>query len=59
LQRAVEVALAYEAELCSGLEPSEREQLIDLLLKLQAGGLLKRGVHPGITQEHPGAPGGR
>ncbi len=55
LQRAVEVAIAYEAELCSGLEAAEREQLIDLLQKLQAERVPKRGVHPGITQEHPAA----
>jgi DNA-binding MarR family transcriptional regulator len=55
LQRAVEVAIAYEAELCSGLEATEREQLIDLLQKLQAERVPKPGVHPGISQEHPAA----
>jgi DNA-binding MarR family transcriptional regulator len=55
LRRAVEVAIAYETELCSGLEAAEREQLIDLLQKLQAERVPRPGVHPGITQEHPAA----
>jgi DNA-binding MarR family transcriptional regulator len=54
LKRAIDIALAYEAELCSGLEESEREQLIDLLQKLQVDRVARRGVHPGLTQEHPG-----
>ena len=49
LKRAVEVAIGYEEELCSGLEPGEREQLIDLLQKLQADRVPRRGVHPGIS----------
>ena len=53
LKRAVEVAIAYETELCAGLEADEREQLIDLLQKLQAKRVARRGVHPGMaTPEH-------
>ena len=54
LDRAVEVALAYEADLCSGLEDEEREQLIDLLQKLQADNVALPGVHPGVAEDHPG-----
>jgi DNA-binding MarR family transcriptional regulator len=53
LKRAVDVAIAYERDLCSGLEPREREQLIDLLQKLQADKVARRGVHPGIARPHP------
>ena len=56
LKRAVDVAIAYENELCSSLKRSEREQLIDLLQKLQAENVARRGVHPGMTHEHPGSP---
>ena len=55
LERAVEIAIAYEADLCSTLEADEREQLIDLLVKLQGERLDKRGVHPGMTQGLGGA----
>jgi DNA-binding MarR family transcriptional regulator len=55
LKRAVDVAIAYEAELCSGLKAAEREQLIDLLQKLQGERVARRGVHPGMTHPHPAA----
>jgi DNA-binding MarR family transcriptional regulator len=55
LKRAVEVAIAYEAELCSGLKAAEREQLIDLLQKLQGERVARPGVHPGMTDPHPAA----
>ena len=53
LERAFKVALAFETELCSGLTKGEREQLIDLLQKLQAGHVALRGVHPGLYREWP------
>jgi DNA-binding MarR family transcriptional regulator len=52
LKRAVDVAIGYEANLCSDLKPREREQLIDLLQKLQAGLVARRGVHPGLARDH-------
>ena len=58
LQRATEVAIAYEEELCSGLGSDEREQLIDLLQKLQSGRVDRRGVHPGLAHGRPPGPGG-
>jgi DNA-binding MarR family transcriptional regulator len=55
LRRAIDVAITYENELCSGLKKDERERLIDLLQKLQADKVARRGVHPGMAvREHPG-----
>jgi DNA-binding MarR family transcriptional regulator len=55
LRRAVDVAITYENELCAGLETDERERLIDLLQKLQADKVARRGVHPGMAvREYPG-----
>lgn len=54
LKRAVDVAIGYEEELCAGLKAGEREQLIDLLQKLQAENVARRGVHPGMAQPHAG-----
>lgn len=48
LERGFEIAVAFETELCAGLDADEREQLIDLLQKLQAGQVRLRGVHPGL-----------
>jgi DNA-binding MarR family transcriptional regulator len=55
LQRAAQVAIDYERGLCVPLDEGEREQLIDLLQKLQVPQTAKRGVHPGLGEEHPGA----
>jgi DNA-binding MarR family transcriptional regulator len=54
LQRAAQVAIEYEQKLCSPLAKNERDQLIDLLQKVQASQTELRGVHPGLSQEHPG-----
>jgi DNA-binding MarR family transcriptional regulator len=51
LERAFKIAIDFETELCSGLDAEEREQLIDLLQKLQAGQVRLRGVHPGLNRE--------
>jgi DNA-binding MarR family transcriptional regulator len=51
LERAFKVAIDFETELCSGLDAAEREQLIDLLQKLQAGHVRLRGVHPGLSRD--------
>lgn len=51
LERAFKIALTFEQELCAGLDPGERDQLIDLLQKLQAGQVHLRGVHPGLQRE--------
>jgi DNA-binding MarR family transcriptional regulator len=49
LGRASEIAVGYESRLCTNLDASEREQLIDLLQRLQPGLIELRGVHPGLS----------
>jgi DNA-binding MarR family transcriptional regulator len=56
LERAAQVAIEYEQGLCSSLDGDERDQLIELLQKIQEGQTELRGVHPGLSQEHPGPP---
>ena len=51
LKKAIRAATDYESELCSNLTAGEREELFDLLVKLQAGKVELRGVHPGLAQE--------
>jgi DNA-binding MarR family transcriptional regulator len=51
LERAGKVAIEYETRLCAGINREEREQLIDLLQKLQAGQTELRGVHPGLGED--------
>jgi DNA-binding MarR family transcriptional regulator len=53
LKRAAEVAIDYEQRLCEPLDKDERDSLIDLLQKIQGGQTELRGVHPGLSQEHP------
>jgi DNA-binding MarR family transcriptional regulator len=53
LERAGKIAIDYETRLCAGISREEREQLIDLLQKLQASQTHLRGVHPGLGQESP------
>ena len=48
LDRAEKIAIDYETRLCAGINREEREQLIDLLQKLQASLTKFRGVHPGL-----------
>jgi DNA-binding MarR family transcriptional regulator len=48
LERAFKIAIDYETRLCAGINREERELLIDLLQKLQAGQTPLRGVHPGL-----------
>jgi DNA-binding MarR family transcriptional regulator len=58
LERAAQTAIEYERKLCNSLSDTERDQLIDLLQKLQGEQTELRGVHPGLGQEHPGPPAG-
>jgi DNA-binding MarR family transcriptional regulator len=51
LERAAKIAIDYETRLCAGINREEREQLIDLLQKLQASQTHLKGVHPGLAQE--------
>ena len=51
LERAGKIAIDYETQLCAGINREERETLIDLLQKLQAGQTELGGVHPGLGKE--------
>ena len=51
LERAGKIAIDYETRLCAGINREERETLIDLLQKLQAGQTELGGVHPGLGKE--------
>jgi DNA-binding MarR family transcriptional regulator len=48
LERAGKIAIDFETRLCAGINREEREQLIDLLQKLQRSHTHLRGVHPGL-----------
>jgi DNA-binding MarR family transcriptional regulator len=54
VERAAQTAIEHESKLCAPLSEAERDQLIDLLHKLQEEQTELRGVHPGLSQEHPG-----
>lgn len=51
LERAGKIAIEHETRICAGINREEREQLIDLLQKLQAGQTKLRGVHPGLGKD--------
>ena len=51
LEKAGKIAIDYETQLCAGINREEREQLIDLLHKLQESQTHLRGVHPGLGNE--------
>jgi DNA-binding MarR family transcriptional regulator len=50
-ERAERIAIDYETRLCAGINREEREQLIDLLQKLQESQTQLRGVHPGLGKD--------
>ncbi len=49
LGEVMEISMEHERQLCKGLQPAEREQLITLLSRLAAGQGLGEGVHPGAA----------
>jgi DNA-binding MarR family transcriptional regulator len=51
LERAGRIAIDHETRLCAGINREEREQLIDLLQKLQVGQTELGGVHPGLGKD--------
>jgi len=53
LERAGKIAIDYETRLCAGINREEREQLIDLLQKLQVSQTELGGVHPGLGKDAP------
>ena len=50
LDRAAKIAIDYETQLCAGINREEREQLIDLLQRLQVTQTDLGGVHPGMSE---------
>jgi DNA-binding MarR family transcriptional regulator len=50
LDRAGKIAIDYETRLCAGINRDEREQLIDLLQRLQVTQTDRGGVHPGMGE---------
>jgi DNA-binding MarR family transcriptional regulator len=53
LGKIMEVSLEHERQLCTGLQPAEREQLITLLNRLVVEQGLAQGVHPGAADPDP------
>jgi DNA-binding MarR family transcriptional regulator len=50
LGEVMEISLAHERQLCKGLQPAEREQLITLLGRIAAEQGLGEGAHPGAAE---------
>jgi DNA-binding MarR family transcriptional regulator len=48
-----EISRAHEQQLCRGLQPAEREQLLTLLGRIAAEQGLVEGVHPGAADPDP------
>lgn len=53
LEKAGKIAIDYETQLCAGINREEREQLIDLLQRLQVTQTDLGGVHPGMGEDRP------
>jgi hypothetical protein len=49
----MEISLEHEQQLCRGLQPAEREQLITLLSRVAAEHGLVEGVYPGTADPDP------
>ena len=53
LGRIMEISLEHEQQLCRGLQPAEREQLIALLNQVATEQGLAEGIHPGAADPDP------
>ena len=53
LGEIMEISVEHEQQLCRGLQPAEREQLLTLLNRLAAQQGLAEGVHPGAADPAP------
>jgi DNA-binding MarR family transcriptional regulator len=53
LGEIMEISVGHEQQLCRGLQPAEREQLLTLLNRLAAEQGLAEGVHPGAAGPDP------
>jgi len=49
----MEISVEHEQQLCRGLQPADREQLLTLLNRLAAEQGLAEGVHPGAAGPDP------
>jgi DNA-binding MarR family transcriptional regulator len=50
LGEVMEISQAHERQICKGLQPAEREQLITLLGRIAAEQGLGEGAHPGAAE---------
>lgn len=55
-ERAMEVAIEFENDLCANLTRAEREQLLDLLRRLAASQGMALGIHPTHLAERGSGP---
>jgi DNA-binding MarR family transcriptional regulator len=55
LDEVMRISREHERQLCTGLAPAEREQLIGLLNRIAAEQGLAEGVHPGAADPDPQA----
>ena len=53
LGEIMEIPIEHEQQLCSGLQPAEREQLLTLLNRLAAEQGLAEGIHPRAADPDP------
>ena len=53
LGEIMEISVEHEQQLCRGLQPAERGQLLTLLNRLAAEQGLAEGVHPGAANPDP------
>jgi len=53
LGEIMELSVEHEQELCRGLQPADRDQLLTLLNRLAAEQGLAEGVHPGAADPDP------
>jgi DNA-binding MarR family transcriptional regulator len=53
LGRIMEISVEHEQQLCRGLQPAERGQLLTLLNRLAAEQGLAEGIHPGAADPDP------
>jgi DNA-binding MarR family transcriptional regulator len=53
LGEIMEISVEHEQQLCRGLQPAEREQLLTLLNRLAAEQGMAEGVRPGVADPDP------
>ena len=53
LGRIMEISVEHEQQLCRGLQPAERGQLLTLLNRIAAEQGQAEGIHPGAADPDP------